>query len=41
MLEKCGFQREGILRNWVIYPALGSHAVDNYCYVKIPEEVGA
>jgi len=31
--------REAILRNWVIYPALGSHAVDNYSYVKLPHSV--
>jgi [ribosomal protein S5]-alanine N-acetyltransferase len=39
VLEKCGFQREAILRNWVIYPALGSHAVDNYSYVKLSHTV--
>ena len=36
VLEKCGFQREGILRNWVIYPSQGGQAFDNYSYVKIP-----
>lgn len=39
VLEKCGFQREGILRNWVIYPALGTRAADNYSYVRIPGSV--
>jgi [ribosomal protein S5]-alanine N-acetyltransferase len=39
VLEKCGFQREAILRNWVIYPAVGSHAIDNYSYVKLPRSV--
>lgn len=33
VLEKCGFEREGVLRNWVIFPALGTRAVDNYSYV--------
>jgi ribosomal-protein-alanine N-acetyltransferase len=36
VLEKCGFQREGILKNWVVYPTLGAHAIDNYSYVKVP-----
>ena len=36
VLEKCGFEREGILRNWVVYPALGDRAVDNYSYVRVP-----
>ena len=36
VLEKCGFEREGILRNWVTYPAQGGGAFDNYSYVKIP-----
>ena len=35
VLEKCGFEREAILKNWVIYPALGDLAVDNYSYVKL------
>jgi [ribosomal protein S5]-alanine N-acetyltransferase len=35
VLEKCGFQREGILKSWVVYPALGAHASDNYSYVKV------
>jgi [ribosomal protein S5]-alanine N-acetyltransferase len=37
VLEKCGFQREGVLRNWVVYPALGDRAVDNYSYVRVRE----
>ena len=37
VLEKCGFQLEGVLKNWVIYPALGHHAVDNYSYVRVPQ----
>jgi hypothetical protein len=32
-------RREGVLRNWVIYPALGSRAADNYSYVRIPGNV--
>jgi RimJ/RimL family protein N-acetyltransferase len=36
VLEKCGFEREGILRNWAVYPALGDRATDNYSYVRIP-----
>jgi ribosomal-protein-alanine N-acetyltransferase len=39
VLEKCGFQREAVLKNWVVYPALSAHAVDNYSYVKIPPSV--
>jgi RimJ/RimL family protein N-acetyltransferase len=35
VLEKSGFQREGILKNWVIYPAQGGRAFDNYSYVKV------
>jgi ribosomal-protein-alanine N-acetyltransferase len=35
VLEKCGFEREGILRNWVVYPALGDRAADNYAYVRV------
>jgi hypothetical protein len=36
VLEKYGFTREGILRNWVTYPAQGGKPLDNYSYVKIP-----
>ena len=36
VLEKCGFEREGILRNWVTYPAQGGRPFDNYSYVRIP-----
>jgi len=39
VLEKCGFEREGILRNWVTYPAQGGRPFDNYSYVKIPARV--
>jgi RimJ/RimL family protein N-acetyltransferase len=34
VLEKCGFEREGILKNWAIYPALGNRACDNFSYVR-------
>ncbi len=40
VLEKCGFQREGVLKNWVVYPALGAHAIDNYSYVRVPQMAG-
>lgn len=33
VLEKCGFVREGILTNWIIYPRQGNNAHDNYSYV--------
>jgi RimJ/RimL family protein N-acetyltransferase len=36
VLEKAGFVREAILKNWVIYPAQGGHAFDNYSYVLLP-----
>jgi RimJ/RimL family protein N-acetyltransferase len=36
VLEKCGFVREATLKSWVIYPALGDQAVDNYSFVKVP-----
>lgn len=36
VLEKAGFTREAILKNWVIYPALGDRAVDNYSYLRTP-----
>jgi ribosomal-protein-alanine N-acetyltransferase len=39
VLEKCGFEHEGILRNWVIYPAQGERPFDNHSYVKIPARV--
>lgn len=32
VLEKCGYEREGILHNWIIYPAQGDKAHDNYVY---------
>jgi ribosomal-protein-alanine N-acetyltransferase len=40
VLEKCGFRREAVLRNWVTYPAQGGRAFDNYSYVKIPTRAG-
>jgi [ribosomal protein S5]-alanine N-acetyltransferase len=41
VLEKCGFQREGVLKNWVVYPALGDRAADNYSYVKVAQFTAA
>ncbi len=35
VLEKCGFECEAILKTWVIYPACGNQAADNYSYVKL------
>jgi len=40
VLEKCGFQREGVLKNWVVYPALGDRATDNYSYVRVARVTG-
>ncbi len=40
VLEKCGYEREAILKNWVIYPAQGRGAFDNYSYVKLPRSAG-
>jgi [ribosomal protein S5]-alanine N-acetyltransferase len=40
VLEKCDFQREAVLKNWVTYPAQGGRAFDNYSYAKIPGRVG-
>ncbi len=34
VLEKCGFEREATLKNWVTYPALGGAPCDNYSYLK-------
>jgi ribosomal-protein-alanine N-acetyltransferase len=36
VLEKCGFTFEAVLKNWVIYPAQGGRAFDNYSYVRLP-----
>jgi ribosomal-protein-alanine N-acetyltransferase len=36
VLEKSGFVREAILKRWVIYPAQGGRAFDNYSYVRLP-----
>jgi len=40
VLEKSGFTREAILKNWVTYPALGERAFDNYSYVRLPGDAG-
>jgi RimJ/RimL family protein N-acetyltransferase len=41
VLEKCGFEREGVLKNWVVYPALGDRATDNYSYVRVAKMTGS
>lgn len=33
VLEKNGFEKEGLLKNWIKYPAQGPNAQDNYSYV--------
>jgi [ribosomal protein S5]-alanine N-acetyltransferase len=38
VLEKTGFVREAILKNWVTYPAQGGSAFDNYSYVRVPRD---
>jgi [ribosomal protein S5]-alanine N-acetyltransferase len=40
VLEKAGFHREAILKRWVIYPAQGGVAFDNYSYVRLPGVAG-
>jgi len=40
VLEKSGFVREAILKNWVTYPAQGGRAFDNYSYVRLPRDGG-
>jgi RimJ/RimL family protein N-acetyltransferase len=35
VLEKCGYQQECILKNWIVYPAQGTAAVDNYSYIRL------
>jgi ribosomal-protein-alanine N-acetyltransferase len=40
VLEKSGFVREAVLKNWVIYPAQSDRAFDNYSYVRIPGAAG-
>jgi [ribosomal protein S5]-alanine N-acetyltransferase len=40
VLEKSGFTREAILKNWVTYPARGGQAFDNYSYVRLPRSAG-
>jgi [ribosomal protein S5]-alanine N-acetyltransferase len=40
VLEKTGFVREAILKNWVTYPAQGGGAFDNYSYVRLPHDAG-
>lgn len=40
VLEKSGFSREAVLKNWVTYPAQGGRAFDNYSYVRLPDGAG-
>lgn len=40
VLEKAGFTREAVLKNWVTYPAQGNQAFDNYSYVRLPAAAG-
>jgi RimJ/RimL family protein N-acetyltransferase len=35
VLEKCGYEQECILKSWVVYPAQGTNAADNYSYIKL------
>ena len=37
VLEKSGFIREGVLKNWVVFPALGDEARDCYLYFRLRE----
>jgi ribosomal-protein-alanine N-acetyltransferase len=38
LLERNGFQREGILRKWSIHPNVSSTPRDCYCYARTREE---
>ena len=40
VLEKSGFEREAVLKNWAVYPQQGDRAFDNYSYVKLPRAAG-
>lgn len=40
VLEKAGFVREAVLKNWVVYPAQGGRAFDNYSYVLLRNDTG-
>jgi len=40
VLEKSGFEREAVLKNWVTYPAQGGRPFDNYSYVRLPSAAG-
>ena len=41
VLEKSGFHREAVLKNWVTYPAKGGAAFDNFSYVRLPSAAGS
>jgi ribosomal-protein-alanine N-acetyltransferase len=36
-LEKSGFMREGILKKWLVLPALGQSARDCYIYSRVKQ----
>ncbi len=35
VLEKVGMSREGILKRWIVHPAMGREPRDCYCYAKV------
>jgi len=35
VLEKCGLEREGLLRRWSVHPALGREPRDCWCYARV------
>jgi ribosomal-protein-alanine N-acetyltransferase len=35
VLEKAGMQREGLLRRWVVHPALGPEPRDCWCFARV------
>lgn len=37
VLEKCGFQREGILRCWSVHPQIGSRPRDCWAFARLRE----
>lgn len=38
LLERSGFQREGILRNWSLHPNISAIPRDCYCYARIRDD---
>jgi RimJ/RimL family protein N-acetyltransferase len=41
VLEKAGFEREGILEKWTVLPNRGSEPRDCFCYGKLKKKEGA